>query len=466
MSLGLNSLQSNFSTCAIQSFDLTHPTDLIEETPRSEDGNAIVIPKETLDKFSLLFPGTNEETVESILTNVYLVREKLSPDKTQIIEGSDLFPNDIFVNKDFFQVIQDKVGQGAIGAVSKGDIIFFNEALGNRSLFQNKSMIRKTSHRISKSGFGPVKWLVDNVKQKVPSDQGRSIANYLHTSHLHSGHATAIMEYYPGEHFASTRFDNAVDLISKFSMFANALSGYHANYVIHRDLKEANILNNKDFPVIIDPDGAQIISDLKGRVYGTPGYLNPSCFVGKASSLLNQKTLIGIQRYCDDIYAFSNIGLNCIRRHLEKAPEPNEDLSESLNGLKATYLKPKNSLAFTDKELEEYGKEFGYRAFFWPKTSKSNERIGVYPSSSDYKNLFNIAFQNVSLPGEETEPLKKFADLCVEIKYQEDEVRYRAVEIHEKCEKILRNIKMPLPYGDSSSSHGLKEKERTLSVEI
>jgi len=486
MSLGLNLSHNGFSACALPSielpdFELPAPASPVEP-PVVQSQDSSIIPNQLLEHFLLLFPGTNKALAKSILENVYAVRSQLTDRQTQVIEGSDLFPHKIFVNQEFFQVIQGDVGQGAIGAISRGPIIRFNNSWDNDALFQNRTqtMVRKINHRPTPTGFSPVKWLIDRVRENVTPEQQRSIASYTHTSRLPTGHPTATMEYYPGTHFAFTEFQNATDLVNKFGMVANALSGYHANHVIHRDLKEANILNTPGFPVIIDPDGAKVSENSRGRMYGTPEYLNPSSFGPFQTSLVHQQQFMGVQRSCDDVYALSIIGLNCIRKHIERnVPQENQVVHQALNGLKPKYFLPSGgSRKFTTETLTAYGKKFGQRAFLWPQVGERPEKIGIYPSIKGYKQSLNTIFHHANLPANEVRLLKRLALLCVEFKHQSDNERYTAATIHHKCQEILHGIE-DSPEADVSDLSGKKrvredtvpttkrrKEELILSVEI
>ncbi|WP_420422637.1 hypothetical protein [Simkania sp.] len=383
-------------------------------------------------------PEVGIEHASQILEKIQSARALLSSSETFMLQASPSFPYDIYVNGDFFQIIRGKVGEGTFGEVRNGPIISFGDA--DPISDQPTDMVRKVNIRPNGPGFSPVKRCVDHIRGNVSPKKQRSIASYTHTSRLTSGHATAIMDHYQGRHLVDTKFKSARDLIHKLGLLANALEGYHANGFIHRDVKEANILNTENFPVLIDPD---LISDPnKVRwTHGTPEYLDPRAFGSPEQSLINQRLRVGQQNSSGDIYAFSIVGLNCVRRYLNKNishRQGQNELHKVLEMLRPTYVEASGRTGkFSDDELRVYGTECNHRAFFWPGSSTQRERIGVYPQDGFYRNAFHAVLSSARIPDSEKRLLWDFVNLCLELKAQPADQRYSAAQIYEISQNIL-----------------------------
>lgn len=419
----------------------THPQPKFESNPLPDRHIEI------LARFCELFPDVDSTLAESLLKTVYVTHDRLSAGVTERIEGSDLFPHVILVDRQYFQVLTGNVGAGGNGAIVKGYVIPFDTAPHIEASPSKPSQVRvrKTSHSVRAPSFSPVKRVTGNIHAQMTPTKKTGFARYLDTSRSANGNPMALMPYYDGKNFAQTVFKDASDLITSFGLTARVLSGIHAQNKVHRDFKGLNVMHTDSGPVVVDPDGIKATYTTAAHTHGTPEFLNPRAFGSTSETLINQKNRWGLQRPCDDMYAFAVTGLNTLRRHLTRiVPKSETDVHTAINQLRPRYYTPRNGkLQFSDEYLKAYGEKFGYRAFFWERTRHQKtgkimpERIGVYPSLEEYRVLIDSIFLNALISIDEAKLLEDFANLCVTIKHQSDEDRYDGLTAQQKCTEIL-----------------------------
>lgn len=436
----------------------------VEGSQESDIGMHAEVSDGVFRQFCRLFPQTSYELVVSILREVAQIRSGLNPVETKVIEGSDVFPYKIYVNENFFQVGEKQIGKGAIGSISCGPIIHFDVTVHSGDLFTRVSKVRKVNMRHQGPSFSPVKRLIDRVRESVSPTKQRSIASYTHTSRLNTGHATATMDLYEGTHFAGTKFSNASELIRNFGQFAYALSGYHANDVIHRDLKEANVLVTPEYPVIIDPDLA-VSCDREVGIIGTPGYMNPVIHgrIPEKSLLKQRENAFGRGKMnpmaSDDMYAFSVMGLRCIQRYLAGEAEEyigndrekRAEVSGAFTKMNQKIISPSRGDRFSEREIDNYGKQYGFDAYDYRFKRSGPEKVAVHPRREEYLSSLRQVLKIYNLPQEETQQIINFAELCQDIRTTLGE-EHDALTVSERCQHILTGDEQVIGGGVSSSS--------------
>ena len=245
--------------------------------------------------------------------------------------------------------ILEKIGEGGIAEIYKGIQPSLNREVAIKILSKNLTNNPEIIRRFEQESLIVAQLRHPNIIHII--DKGKKGDNYYF-----------VMEYVDGTDFKTIlsrgeyNFKQKMDVVVQL---CKALDYAHKNNIVHRDVKPANILIDKDGNVLVADFGiAQIVG--KGRkdssgdewIMGTPDYMSPEQKEGLPNIDLRA-----------DIYAVGVILYEILagKKPIGKYVPPSilvEDIPEGLDWIVATCLQPepnnrfKSAVELKDKLLE------------------------------------------------------------------------------------------------------------------
>jgi serine/threonine protein kinase len=392
-----------------------------------------------------------EPVAITILKAVYAAQETLGPKETQTIPPSEIFPNYIAVESRGFHIYAPNTSQGGNGSVFVGPFIATMRMQMGDDLFspsKPQNVARKVSHRPQKTGYSPIKNNVSKLIEAVSPSKKELIAPIYSASIDKKGIRHMMMPAYPCS-FANIKWaevENPVHyLLSKVGTVCHALAGLHKLGLVHRDVKEGNVMDDERCKLIDFDTLAHTFQEV-GFTTGTVDYLNPRSFGNAENTLFHQRERQGLQRRCDDMFALYHMGLNMTLRLCSQLIPPSD---QETHQLIAELVKPKiirppqNCPNFSIDELRGIGIRYPHRAHFYSRNDsrKIPERIAIFPDVTTYRELLCRITTKLPLSEAEATHLLSFSSFCAEQKFKSDAERSKADSAHTGLTIMLDSLK-------------------------
>ncbi|MCB1067387.1 MAG: hypothetical protein KDK56_04295 [Simkania sp.] len=387
----------------------------------------------------------------TILKAVYAAQKTLGPKETQTIPPSEIFPNYIAVESGGFHVYPPSNSQGGNGSVFVGSFIATMRMQMGDDLFspsKPQNVARKVSHRPQTTSYSPIKHNVSQLIATVSPSKKGLIAPIYSASTDKNGIRHMMMPAYPRS-FANIKWaevGNPVHyLLSKVGTVCHALAGLHKLGLVHRDVKEGNVMDDECCKLIDFDTLAHTFQEV-GFTTGTVDHLNPRSFGSPENTLLHQRERQGRQRRCDDMFALYHMGLNMTLRLCSELIPPSDQETHQLIAelMKPKIIKPpQNCPTFSMGELRDIGIRHPYRAHFYSRNNsrKIPERIAIFPDVATYKELLCRITTKLPLSKTEGAHLLSFSSFCAEQKFKSDAERSKADSAHTEFTVMLDSLK-------------------------
>lgn len=400
-------------------------------------------------KFSLLPP----EIARLVLKGIYAAQETLGDKETKTIQPTETFRYTIQVDPFGFLVCpSDSSGRGGYGTVYVGNYFSTKRTTLGEEIYtptKPKPQARKVSNERSLrrgSIFSPAKEKVRGYIEEA-SPHKKDLFGGIHHTSVGAGRSYALMDAFP-HHFGEIDWANllrpAQYLIRMTGLVTQALSVIHKKGDVHRDVKESNVMVDEkttaepDSIKLIDYDTARGKFERRGYTTGTSEYLNPSSFGNAETTLINQRKRQGIQRPCDDMFAFFHMGIRMTLKLCKKLiPTSDTETRLAITSLYTPqFLTPEVGDLFSDDELKEIGLKYSRHHVYYTHTMFP-QKVAVLPSAEIYRDTLPKILKKLPLPSSAQTILWSYVSYCIEHKFASDESRDSALMADYALKQLL-----------------------------
>lgn len=430
--------------------------------------------------FTTEFPSLPPEIARLILKGIYAAQKNLGDKETKTIQPTETFRYTIQVDPFGFLVCpNDSSGKGGHGTVYVGNYFStVRKTLGQKVYTPSKPKLqaRKVSNKrnfTARSLFSPAK---EKVRKYIAeaSPNKKALFGTIHHTSTGQGFSYALMDAFP-HHFGQIDWANlpspAQYLIRMTGLVTQALSVVHKKGEVHRDVKEPNIMvdqkksDEPDTIKLIDYDTARAQFEKVGATTGTPGYLNPSSFGNAKTTLINQRKRLGVQRPCDDMFAFFHMSIRITLKLCEKLLPPTDtETCQAITSLYTPqYLTPKSGHVFSDDELKEIGQKYSEHHVYYTYTMFT-QKVAILPSAEIYKGILPKILGKLPLPSSTQTLLWSYVSYCIEQKFASDDSRHSALLADNALKQLLNTTVVDVK--DESSAEERMSKKRRVEEDL
>ncbi|WP_420421343.1 protein kinase domain-containing protein [Simkania sp.] len=233
-------------------------------------------------------------------------------------------------------------------------------------------------------------------------------------------------------------------LIRMTGLVTQALSVVHSVGDVHRDVKEGNVMvdeketDSPDSIKLIDYDTVKPSSSEPVYIMATVEYLNPSSFGNTQETLINQRSRRGLQRPCDDMFAFFHMGIRMtLQLCKELIPKTDRAAHQDIQALyEPTILNPEDGLIFSDMELKELGEKYAKHHIYYTH-SMFPQSVAILPSAEIYMQTLPKILVKLPLLDASQQLLEEYVTYCIDQKFSSDIKRHGATTANLALQRIL-----------------------------
>lgn len=373
-------------------------------------------------------------SAESILYSIFLQQARMLKGESIYQNANENFPFKTLITKRSITVIKEQWGEGSTSKVFKS-IIFTKEDLNNES----SSEPERLAVKLSRTPYTPEKRKIAQIAKfsspsttktiDVPLATGRTPQGICFSLHEFCDSILLGLNYCELEQPVGQALSSLIDV-------AKAISAIHKEGYVHRDIKAGNILINKEGGTKVTDFGALTPKKKnKHKTIATEIYLDPSMFGNSPGELLiYQKKREGIQTPEGDVFALGRTVekdvLMLLILQFARAKGLNLDI-QSLN--------PKTIEGpFTDEELTTYGEQYPYRAIYFSRSRRVQERLSVFESVSARRKTMEKCLDQLDLSSIQLKALKELATLAYDM--QEQKGRPNIQEVLERLKTMIEPL--------------------------